>query len=99
MVGTARHALPALRRGAYVSVYNTDENVLVFARQDTAGDVALVAISRLTTGTTVTTTLPASLAIADGIVLHDHLGGPDVTVSGQSITVTIGAQSAAILAP
>jgi neopullulanase len=99
-VGTARRALPALRRGAYVSVYNTNEDVLIFARQDTAGDVALVAISRLTTPTTVTAQLPASLNIANNATLHDHLGGADVTVSGTgSITVTIAAQSAAILAP
>ncbi len=99
LVGTARRTLPAMRRGAYVSVYNTDENVIVFARQDAANDVALVAISRLTTATTVTTPLPASLGIADGTVLHDHLGGPDVTVVSGGVTVTLGAQSAAILAP
>ena len=43
--------------------------------------------------------LPPSLGIASGTVLHDHLGGADVTVSGGTITVAIGAQSAAILAP
>ena len=98
-VGQARRALPALRRGKYVSVYNTDENVIVFARQDTTGDVALVAISRLTSATQVTTALPAPLGLANGTVLHDHLGGPDVTVTNGSITVSLGAQSAAILAP
>ena len=98
-VGTARHQLAALRRGAYVPVYNSDENVLIFARQDSVGDVALVAISKLTTSTTVTVPLPQTLALADGTVLHDALGGPDVTVTGGSITVTVGAQSAAILAP
>ena len=98
-VGTARKTLPALRRGAYVPVYNTDENVLVFARQDPAGDVALVAISRLATSTSVTTTLPAALNLANNTVLHDHLGGPDVTITNGSITVTLNAQSAAILAP
>jgi glycosidase len=99
LVGTARRALPALRRGKYVSVYNTDENVIVFARQDGAGDVALVAISRLASATQVTAALPASLGLATGTVLHDHLGGPDVTVMAGAITVTLGAQSAAILAP
>ena len=98
-VGTARHALPAMRRGAYVPVYNTSQDALVFARQDAAGDVALEALSRLTTPTTVTTALPPSLGIADGTILHDHMGGPDVTVSGGAITLTLGAQSAAILAP
>ena len=99
LVGTARKELPALRRGNYVSVYNTDQDRLVFARQDSAGDVALVAMSRLTSGTTITTPIPAALGIADHTVLHDRLGGPDVTVANGSITVTLGAQSAAILAP
>jgi glycosidase len=97
--GTARHDLPAMRRGQYVPVYNTSQDVLVFARQDTAGDVALEALSRLQTPTTVTTALPASLGIAEGATLHDHMGGPDVKVSGGAITLTLGAQSAAILAP
>ena len=99
LVGTARKTLPALRRGAYVPVYNTNEDVLVFARQDTANDVALVAISRLTSSTSVATTIPTSLGLADGTVLHDHLGGPDVTITNGSINLTLDAQSAAILAP
>ncbi len=98
-LGQARKDLVAMRRGAYVPVYDSDANVLVFARQDAAGDVALEAISRLDTPAAVITALPASLGIADGTVLHDHLGGPDVTVSGGTITVTLGAQTAAILAP
>jgi len=97
-VGQARKNLTAMRRGAYVPVYNTDANVLVFARQDAAGDVALEAISRLDTPTSVTTALPASLAVADG-VLHDQMGGPDVTVSKGILTVALGAQGVAILAP
>jgi glycosidase len=97
-LGQARKNLPAMRRGAYVPVYNTDANVLVFARQDTLGNVALEAISRLDTPTSVTTALPASLAIPDG-VLHDSMGGPDVTVSQGILTVALGAQGVAILAP
>jgi glycosidase len=98
-LGTARRDVVAMRRGGYVPVYNTSQDVLVFARQDTAGHVALVGISRLTTPTTVTTALPPSLGLANGTTLHDHMGGPDVPVSGGAITVTLGAQSAAILAP
>jgi neopullulanase len=98
-LGQARRNLTAMRRGAYVPVYNTDANVLVFARQDTAGDVALEAISRLDTPTSVTTALPASLGIQDGTTLHDQMGGPDVAVTGGVITVSLGAQGAAILAP
>jgi len=98
-LGQARHNLAAMRRGAYVPVYNTSADVLVFARQDTAGDVALEAISRLDVPTSVTTALPPSLGILDGTTLHDSMGGPDVVVSGGTITVALGAQSAAILAP
>jgi len=98
-LGVARRDLVAMRRGGYVPVYNTSQDVLVFARQDGAGHAALVAISRLTTPTTVTTALPPSLGLAAGTTLHDHMGGPDVPVSGGAITVTLGAQSAAILAP
>ena len=97
-VGQARRNLQAMRRGAYVPVYNTDANVLVFARQDTSGNVALEAISRLDAPTTVTTALPASLAVPDG-VLHDRMGGPDVKVTQGVVTIPLGAQGVAILAP
>jgi glycosidase len=98
-VGTARRDLVAMRRGAYVPVYNTSQDVLVFARQTAAGDVALEALSRLLTPTSVTASLPPSLGIKDGTTLHDHLGGPDVPANGGTITVMLGAQGAAILAP
>jgi len=98
-LGQARKALVAMRRGAYVPVYNTDPNLLLFARQTTAGDVAFEAINRLDTASSITTALPPSLGVADGTTLHDRMGGPDVKVSGGSITVPLGAQSAAILAP
>ncbi len=98
-LGQTRKALVAMRRGAYVPVYNTDPNLLLFARQTTAGDVALEAINRMDTAGSITTALPPSLGVADGTTLHDRMGGPDVKVSGGSITVPLGAQSAAILAP
>ena len=98
-VGTARKDLPAMRRGAYVPIFNTNSDVLVFARQDNDGNVALVAISRLTSSTTVTVALPPSLQLAEGTTLQDHLGGTDVVVTSGTITVSLGAQSAAILAP
>ncbi|HEY1548022.1 MAG TPA: alpha-amylase family glycosyl hydrolase [Kofleriaceae bacterium] len=98
LLGQARKALPALRRGAYVSVYNTDQNSIVFARQDAAGDVAIVAMTRNTTATQLTNvSLPAALGIANGTVLHDHLGGADVTVVNGQISVSLNAQGAAIL--
>jgi glycosidase len=98
-LGQARRNLVAMRRGAYVPVYDTSADVLVFARQTAAGDVALGAISRLDTPTQVTTSLPPSLGLTAGTTLHDQMGGPDVQVSGSTLTVSLGAQSAAILAP
>jgi glycosidase len=98
-LGPARQSLVAMRRGAYVPVYNTDQDVLVFARQTAQGDVALEAISRLASQATVTTALPPNLGLADGTTLHDRMGGPDAQVAGGTITITIAPQSAAILAP
>jgi glycosidase len=97
-LGQARRELVALRRGAYRPVAAT-EDTLVFARQDDQGHAALVALSRLTTPTTVAATLPVTLPFGDGTVLHDRMGGPDVTVSSGSIRVALGARSFAVLAP
>jgi hypothetical protein len=98
-VGTARRNLVAMRRGAYAPVYNTSADVLVFARQTPVGDVALEAISRLTTPTQVTFSLPASLNLAGGVTLHDQMGGPDVQVQGSTLTLSLAARAVAILAP
>lgn len=97
-LGTARKELVALRRGDYRPV-STTEDFLVFARQTGAGDVALVAINRLATPQTYVATLPLTIPLSNGVVLHDRLGGPDVTVSGGTVTITLPARSSAILAP
>ncbi|MEO6418355.1 MAG: alpha-amylase family glycosyl hydrolase, partial [Polyangiaceae bacterium] len=97
-LGTARKELVALRRGDYRPVSAT-EDFLVFARQTAAGDVALVAINRLATPQTYLATLPLTIPLSNGTVLHDRLGGPDVTVSSGAVSLTLGARSSAILAP
>jgi glycosidase len=97
-LGVARRALVALRRGTYTPVMSTD-NTLIFARNDNVGNVALVALSKLTTPTTFSGTLPSGLGLANSTVLHDRLGGPDVTVSGGAVSVTLSPRGAAILAP
>jgi glycosidase len=97
-LGQARKELVALRRGAYRPVSAT-QDTLVFARQDDQGNAALVALSRLATPTTITTALPVTLPLASGTVLRDRMGGPNVTVTSGSITVTLGARSFAVLAP
>ncbi len=95
-LGVARKELSPLRRGTYVSVVNTDQDVLVFARKDATG-AALVAINKSTTSRTVSATLPAGL-LNDG-TLHDRLGGLDVPVTAGAVNLTLGARAAAILAP
>jgi glycosidase len=98
LLGAARRNLVALRRGTYTPVMSTD-NTLIFARNDNVGNVALVALSKLTTTTTFSGTLPSGLGLANNTVLHDRLGGPDVTVSGGAVSVTLSPRGAAILAP
>lgn len=99
-LGSARKELVALRRGDYEPVLNTDETNLLFARvTDDQKNVALVAMTLATTSSTFTAQLPPSLPLSNGTVLHDRLGGPDVTVTGGAVTVTVPARGAAILAP
>jgi len=97
-LGQARKNSIALRRGAYVHVFAT-EAVLVFARQTSAGDVALVAINKTNSAQSVVAALPPSLGIADGATLNDALGGPAVKVASQSIAVNLPAWGQAIFAP
>lgn len=97
-VGTARRELAALRRGAYRSLGST-EDTLVFARAVPSGPVAVVGITRATTDQPMTVDA-STVGLTQGTVLHDALGGPDVTVgSGGSLTLSVPASGAVILAP
>jgi neopullulanase len=97
-LGSARRELVALRRGDYVSVYNTDENVLVYARKAGA-NVALVAVSRLGSPATVTIVLPASLGIATGTVLRDRITGATFEIAQGSLQLVVPARGSLVLAP
>jgi neopullulanase len=98
-LGVARKQLVALRRGEYRPVFaKADRDVLVFARQ-AGSDVALVALSKNAGPDTVIAPLPATIPLSNGTVLHDRLGGPDVTVTNDAVTITLGARGSAILAP
>lgn len=97
-LGQARKELVALRRGAYRPVWSSDE-VLLFGRQTQDGKAALVAVSKATGPRTVTATLPLTLAVMNGLMLKDRLGGADVPVTSGAVTVTLPARGAAILAP
>ena len=99
-LGTARKNLVALRRGDYEPVLNTDETNLVFARVTSdRANVALVAMTLSATATSFSASIPASIPLSNGTVLHDRLGGPDVTVTGGAVSISLGARGAAILAP
>jgi neopullulanase len=99
-LGTSRKNLVALRRGDYEPVLNNDEMNLVFARVTAdKANVALVAMTLNASTTSFTATLPPSLPLSNGTVLHDRLGGPDVTVSGGAVQISLAARGAAILAP
>jgi glycosidase len=94
-LGQARKSSVALRRGGYVPVH-AEESWLVFARAVTGGDVALVAMTKNPAGDAVSAQLPLSLNLANGTVLHDLLGGPQVTVQNGMLTTTLGARGVAI---
>jgi len=97
-LGTARRELVALRRGDYRSLSST-EDTLVYARVAAPGQVAIVALTRAAGGATASAVLPTGLGLADGTVLHDRLGGPDVKVVGAAISVPLGGRGAVVLAP
>ncbi len=97
-LGAARRAIPALRRGAYTSLYAT-EDTLVIGRFVAAGNAAIMAFTRSGAPVTATFDVAAKLGLASGTVLHNALGGPAVTVTNGQVTYTIPAYGAAILAP
>jgi glycosidase len=99
LVGQARRDLVPLRRGEYISL-SVQEDTMVYARKVASGNAAIVAMTRLGTPQSVSVDVLSSLGFTPGTVLHDHLGGPDATVSGAgTVTVTVPARSAVILAP
>lgn len=98
-VGTARQAIPALRRGKYVSVYTTSDDTMIYGRSISPGQGALVGMTRLGTAQTVMVDLGASMGFTAGTKLKDAMGGPDVTVSAGQTSITIPASGAVILAP
>ncbi|HEY3450372.1 MAG TPA: alpha-amylase family glycosyl hydrolase [Myxococcales bacterium] len=97
-LGKARQAIPALRRGGYVSLLNTNENVLVFGRRTAAGQAAIVGLNRQATAATVGVDV-SPLGLSAGTKLSDALGGPDVTVGVGPMALQIPANGAVVLHP
>ncbi|HEY2749301.1 MAG TPA: alpha-amylase family glycosyl hydrolase, partial [Polyangia bacterium] len=98
-LGAARAELVALRRGDRKTLWIDDDHY-VYARTTTNKDVAIVVLNRDFNATwTQAVPVPSYVPLADGTVLHDRLGGPDVTVTGGTIPISQGIHSSAVLAP
>lgn len=97
-LGAARQAIPALRRGDYVSLGAT-EDTLVIGRKLPGATGAIVALTR--SGAPAPMTVDTgTLGFSSGTVLKDAMGGPSVTVpQGGMLTLTVPAKSAIVLSP
>lgn len=98
-LGTARRDLPALQRGAYVTLH-VAEDTLVFGRTIDPSQSALVALNRSASPVTVDVSVAAALGWSSGTALQDSLGGAGATVgAGGALSITIPASGAAVLHP
>ena len=98
-LGTARRSIPALRRGGYVALSVSEDN-LVFGRLVAPGNAAIVGITRASSAQTVTFDTSGPLGLGPLTVLHDALGGPTVTVNPVGkVTITLPPGGAVVLAP
>ncbi|MBL9027101.1 MAG: glycosyl hydrolase [Myxococcales bacterium] len=98
-LGQARRDVPALRRGAYVSLAVT-EDTLIFGRKIAQGAAAIVGLTRSAAPVQATFDVNGALGWPPGMVLTDELGGPGATVAGNgSLTVTVPASGALVLRP
>jgi glycosidase len=94
-IGSARAASAALRRGERVQLW-VDDSLLVYARDNGGGDVAIVAINK--GGGSRSESIPVSSLGIDGVTLTDAIdGSPSVTVSGGSLSLSLGSQEYAVL--
>ena len=91
----ARACHPALRRGER-EVLIAHENFTIYTRDIGDGHPTLVILNRAALPREVNLTVPEELALADGVVFHDHLGSP-VQSEGRAVTVTVPAQGSALL--
>ncbi len=98
-LGRARADLPALQRGAYVTLYAT-EDTLVFGRTLNPAAGAVVALTRSGAPVQATFAVAGPMGWSAGTAVSDALGGAGATVAGDgNLTITIPASSAAVLHP
>ena len=94
-IGTARAASAALRRGERVQLW-VDDELLVYARDNGGGDVAIVAMNK--GGGTRSESIPVSSLGIDGVTFTDALdGSPSVTVSGGNLSLSLNSWEYALL--
>ncbi len=94
--GAARRALPPLQRGKRYTMW-VDDDLYVYART-LDGATAVVAVNRGGARPVAVPVRPEA-PLPDGTVLHDRLGGPDVTVAGGKLPLDLPPATAAIYAP
>jgi glycosidase len=100
LAGTARQAVAPLRRGAYVGLTGSTEDVLVFGRQTAPGDAAVVGVNRSGQQVAIKVAVQAALGLAPGTMLNDALGGPGSKVlDSGDVVVNVPASGAVVLAP
>jgi glycosidase len=93
-IGQARADSLALRRGARRSLW-VDDNLMVYARDNGGGDVALVALAR---GSTRSESIDVSALGVEGARFEDALGsGWSGSVSGGRLSLRVEAEQALIL--
>ncbi len=98
-LGSARQAVPAMRRGDYVSLAVTDDT-LVFGRKVPGAASAIVGLTRLGAAQAVSVDAVGALGLKAGAVLQDAMGGPPTTVGANGkVVVAIPASGAVVLAP
>jgi glycosidase len=93
-MGQARRELRGLQRGATTFLWAA-QDVFAFARH-TATDKVVVVINR---GADRTTTIPIQGLIEDGVTLRDRMVDRTFGVANGELTVSLGGNDVAILAP
>jgi glycosidase len=99
-IGTARLALPALRRGTFTTLDQPTETFWAYARQIPGTmDFAIVALNRDAAPITKTVALGPDLPIMQGMMLNDRLGGATAMMTPSGLQITLPAYSSAIYSP
>lgn len=95
VIGAARAESAALRRGERAQLW-VDDSLLVYARDNGGGDVAIIAINK--GGSARSERVSVSALGVEGATFTDRkLAGRSATVSGGSLTLSLGAADYAIL--